>query len=647
VSFAVEGGRPQPEENTAPPSGRSSPIGLDRPAALRIAYRVDLEIQLKEIPTGKLPEQGTEAIDAIADVLAGVPAFADLGFPTKEERREAEAERIAEIEKENTELETAIIQGIVALEWEHTRNPPSVADLLEVTIPSRFLPVDLRVPEAIRIQGWPFVWNTTAETFDDRLDRCQPGDPAHFAGIVDNIEANRKAGTLTLACRDLTAILLGREVSGATLRGLNMRSPAEDLCRELIDKSVPGGDWDVETRGKLRTASRSPARILSDEKRKRVKRERLVLVNHLEYAKDVEKLSYQESKTYGHSIIDADGNDVSEFNTAEGDTYNQLHTRKTEGGGTSEVRQWRVPHGTVITNTAEHNASEYEVRTFTRTITIRVPPTTEAVFGSEKLTVWDAITKLCRKLSIIPEVALGADGSPLVVLVDAEDYLDGRFFRAFARYDKELGKERKHRIVTYGLDVAELAESRDLTAGDRIDWVEVVAIDPDKGVTRRERFGKPGARAEGTGIQIPFHGTTKRSHLKRLARQAWHNANAGELQLSAEIDVPWTTGGGVDDPVLLQAAAGTIVEVAFAAAKRYRGKALEDILKGPPIFLPAQAAKALGRASERAAPSLVFQIAELVHSGSGEGAGAYSCALTLQTMLDDGLSPEELEAADT
>jgi len=277
----------------------------------------------------------------------------------------------------------------------------------------------------------------------------------------------------------------------------------------------------------------------------------------------------------------------------------------------------------------------------TRYVTVRVPPKPETVLGAEQQTVWDGIVRLCAKLSIIPEVTLAENGAPLIVLVDAEDYLDGRSFRVFRRGD------RNHRILTYGRDVAELAESLDLTAGDKVDWVEVYAIDPDTGETRRERYGKVGRKGAGSGQLIPAHGIVDRNHLQRLARQIWSNLNKAQLQVGVEVDVPWTTGGGVDDPDLLQCAAGTLIELAFASAPRYRGRSLEDILRGPPIYLPAQPAKVLARASERAEPSLVFQVAELVHSGSGEGTGSYRCSLTLQTLLDDGVNPERLEVDDT
>lgn len=645
MSFALEGGREGPQERAA--SGfrfgaldQNRTLDIGRTAALRLAMRVDLEIQVPPQPSGVLPDIGAQTIAAIGDVLEGSPAFADVDFPSFEDRAIGERERAEADAVAVEESGTALIQSIVALEWEHTRNPPAVADLLTVTIPSRFLPIDLRVFDNIRIQAWPFVWAVTTESFQDRLDRCLPGDPGHFVGVVDNIEPERKAGRVTLTCRDLTAILLAREVSGRTMRGLDMRANLDVIIDDLIRLSVPGGDvWEVEPRGKLRTMARSPFRILADEKRKKVTRQKVVLVNHLKYAKDVEQLAPGEAYDPDDNLLF--GGDL------EGVTYNQQHSAPTAGGGTSEVRQWRQPHGVLVVNQDQHDGSEYEVRNVTRTITIRVPPTPEQVFESEKMTVWAAIMKVCRKLGVIPEVSLAEDGSPLVVLVDAEDYVDGRFFRAFRRFDAELGRERAHRIITFGLDIAELAESRDLTAGDRVGWCEVIALDPDTGVTRRERFGKPGNREGGTGIQIPYHGITNRTHLKRLARQAWLNANAGELQLAAEIDIPWTTGGGVDDPDLLQCAPGTLVEVVFAAAKRFRGNALEDILKSAPIYLPPQAAKVLGRASEAGNPSLVFQVAELVHSGSTEGDGSYSCSIALQALLDDGLNPEELETEDS
>jgi hypothetical protein len=628
TELAIEGGRPPTVDNLTTLFEREGPVGLDRPAALRIAMRVDLEIFVPEPPSGKLPDLGQRSTDAVGEVLSGIPAFRDL-IPTFDERERTRKERETEEQTRIEDESRAVLQAIVALDWELTRNPPAEPDTLTVVIPSRMLPVDLRVFDSIRIQAWPFVRNAANETFEDRLDRCLPGDPGHFAGIVDNVETNRTEGTLTLTCRDLTAILTAEELNPKTIRGLNMKDPIEDLVAVIIEDSVPGGEnWRVEQRGKLRTAIvRTPARLLSDEKKVRRTTQKVDLVAHtkVETGK-VKELPNYEQRTVAEGL-------------REGDLFEDMElltVRKTESGK-METWQGRLPYNPA----AFANETEYEVRNVTRMVTQRIPPKPTAVFGAQKQTVWGAITRACRKLSIVAEVTLSESGEPTVVLVDAEDYLDGRFFRWFER------DGRRHRIVTYGRDLAELAESRDLTAGDRVDWVEVEAIDPDTGEVRRERFGKRRRGGHNSGQILQAHGFTDRKALKRLARAAWLNLNQGELQLGVEIDNPWTTGGGVDDPDLLQCAAGAIIEVAFASAQRFRGRSLEDILRGPPIYMPAQPARVLAKASERAEPSLVFQVAELVHSGSGEGSGEYRCSMNLQTLLDDGINPDELEVDDT
>jgi hypothetical protein len=198
--------------------------------------------------------------------------------------------------------------------------------------------------------------------------------------------------------------------------------------------------------------------------------------------------------------------------------------------------------------------------------------------------------------------------------------------------------------LVYGGSIESAVESRDLVAGQRVPWVEATSIDPDTGRTRRERYGRSMGSGGDGGQQIYAHGITKPEQLKRLARSAWRQLNQGELQLSVTVSVPWSEGGGVHDPDLLACAAGASVEVVFAAAARQRGRPLEEILKAQGV--PPQAARVLGRASERIRPSLFFQVAELVHSYGGEGDSDYSCTLTLQTWLDDGLTPAELDVED-
>lgn len=626
TDLALEGGRPSADENLSTRFDREGPVGLDRPAALRIAMRVDLEIFVAELPSGKLPEIGQQSIDAVGEVLSGIPIFRDL-TPTKEERAASRSEREAEEQQRIEDNRRAVLQAIVALDWELTRNPPAEPDVLTVTIPSRMLPVDLRAFDSMRIQAWPFVRNAASESFDDRLDRCMPGDPGHFAGIVDNVEVNRTEGTLTLSCRDLTAIPASIDLTPRTVRGLNMADPIEDIVAVILEDTIPGGEnWKVEPRGKLRSSARRPAVLLADEKKEWRISQKVELVSHtVAGTPEVKEISDQATVAEGLRESDLLGD------------MDLLTVRKDPDG---KLRKWK---GRVPYHPEFYDNTEYEVRNVKRLVTVRVPPKPEVVLGSAKQTVWEGITRMCRKLSIIPEVTLSENGEPLVVLVDAEDYLDGRTFRWFER------DGRRHRILTYGRDIAELAESRDLTAGDRVDWVEVEAIDPDTGETRRERYGKKRKHSgrQDAGQILQAHGFTDRVTLQKLARAAWYNLNMGELQLGVEVDIPWSTGGGVDDPDLLRCAAGSIIEIVFASAKRFRGRSLEDILRGSPVYMPAQPARVLAKASERAEPSLVFQVAELVHSGSGEGDGSYRCSMNLQTLLDDGIEPSELEVDDT
>ena len=278
-----------------------------------------------------------------------------------------------------------------------------------------------------------------------------------------------------------------------------------------------------------------------------------------------------------------------------------------------------------------------EIRRVKRWVTETIPPRVEQVFGSRALTIWDAITRLTQMLGVIAEVTLSNSGQPTVVLVDGEEYLDGKVFRLFER------GSRRHRQLVYGSGIEDLTESRDLVAGARVPWVEAVSIDPDTGETRRERYGRGGGIGDG-GEQLFAHGVVQEEALKKLARSAWRQLNQGELQLSLATGLPWSEGGGVLDPDLLDCASGAAVEVVFAAVAKHRGSSLERLLIDQGVPVPA--ARVLARASERVRPALFFQVAELVHSYGGTGDGDYSCTMTLQTFLDDGLKADVIEVED-
>lgn len=574
--------------------------------ALRMRARIDLHIAVPPAPQETTASNGPQSqpydlgeipIEAAFDLAP--PPFEE---PTRKgERRYTYATETIEAEAPRSEGETAVIQQLDGLSWEWGRNAPGKADTLRIDIRSSALPVDSRVIESARVVAWLYVHETTTETHRQRMKRCAVGDEGEFAGIVDNIEVNRLADRITLTCRDLTAIPLSREATPALLASLDLNQTIETVVADLL-KGFPGGEkWSVEPRGKIQGLERRPNFVLAEEKR--VKRR---------YWKGEEGITFVEGAKDDPLTIEFQNRiEVKEFKAQTADI--------------------KILHVDLLPVT---------YRRVAKIVTITVPPTVDSIFGSQSLTIWDAITRICQKLGIIAETTLAGDGSPCVVLVDGEEFLDGTVFRAFNR------NGRNHRIITYGETISEFVESRDLTAGRKVDFVEIAAIDPDTGVTRRERYGRERVEAgAGGGIKIYAHGVTQRAHLKRLAKQAWLQANQGELQLSVGSQVPWTSGGGVNDPDLLGCGAGAMIEIGFKAAQRLRGQAsVEDILMRAGV--PEKAARILGRASERANPSLLFQAVELTHSYSNEGSGSYRCQFQLQTFLDDGLAPGELEAED-
>jgi hypothetical protein len=318
------------------------------------------------------------------------------------------------------------------------------------------------------------------------------------------------------------------------------------------------------------------------------------------------------------------------------------------------------------------------------------------------MSTWDAIVRLCTLLGAIPEVATWSDGSVGIVIVAADElHGGGQFLRPFRRTVE--GVELRHRVLVDGVDVDEVRERRELEAGSRVDFVELVAVDPDEGRTRRSRYGRLGpvaeadltdprarfgyvkdAKASGKGTKTPWvrretgnrrrphgvtsgrgvfmaaHGVTSQQHLDRLAENAWRSLNQGEFKLSpVEIKAPWSHGGGPDDADLLSLAAGAAVELRFRgleglaegrtgrATDENRGTGLARI--GSVEFLSRfyrargvdpEAAAVFARATLARPLSLVFQTVEVRHSFDGEGDGSYSCSMDLQTWLSDGEPPD-------
>lgn len=582
--------------------------------AVRVRTRIDLYCHV--------PEQSLPAVRRPVDLRPKfrdpserevVEGLLERGVAPKRVRLKPESpEAVRSVDRygnptSNIEGDRALIAGLVALDLEWTRNPPAVADTFSIVVRGDALPVDLDLFSSIQVFGWLFVHEDAGEDLDQRQRRCRPGDPGCFGGIVDEIERDDAEGVLRLECRDFTAVLLAREAGPALIKSCDVAQPLPQIVEYLV-RAVPGGDnWVVETRGQV--GGKTLSQRLSEEKRT-LERKGFwsgVPIRRPEVKKTQARVPSRRTLRFGG---------------AGGRFDAGLDLEQTE----EPLSQ--VPVGPPPPVKRVYTPAKYKTKI--------QKPTPDRVFGTSKQSIWEAITKACSLAGVVAEVGVSSTGQPMVVLVDGLEIQQGTVFRAFER-----GK-RKHRVVTHGADLGQLVERRQLTGGRRVRWVEVYSTDPVTGKTLRERFddgpaagtipGTEGAAKEHStdnGITLFAHGTHSAAELQHLARVAFSQVNRGELELTFSLQLPWTTGGSVFDADLLWCASGALMEVQFARADRFRGLQLEEALRR--LGVPREAAAKLARASERLQPSLVFQVAELMHTVGADG--EYRADIIAQRML--------------
>lgn len=121
-----------------------------------------------------------------------------------------------------------------------TRNLPAVADELDVTFSASLLPVGLTALEGARVTVWLYehqqIWN------------CLPGQPGMFVGLADELSRDRSERTITLRCRDMTAVCLDAKISTAELKLIDISKSAslEGLVKLLLGFAGPfAADWKV------------------------------------------------------------------------------------------------------------------------------------------------------------------------------------------------------------------------------------------------------------------------------------------------------------------------------------------------------------------------------------------------------------------
>jgi len=139
-----------------------------------------------------------------------------------------------------------------------TLNSYRQADTASVTIPFRALPIDPRIIRALAIEIFmanldpgdyaeamgPIGASNPLPTAPDTVDPFTPSPSNQvFAGFVDSVEVNQDGDdTITLECRDQTAIFINGEVPQQALSGL-----PRDLPLDLVISQILIGDAKAQT----------------------------------------------------------------------------------------------------------------------------------------------------------------------------------------------------------------------------------------------------------------------------------------------------------------------------------------------------------------------------------------------------------------
>lgn len=526
--------------------------------------------------------------------------------------------------------DVARIQMIEPLSLDWTRNPPSVPDEFTVTVRSVTVPVDLRIIRGMQVGAWLYVHEDASEDLQARAARCQVGTPGYFGGVVDVVKRTSDGRELTLECRDYTAIPMATTLDLEQLDGISLDQPLPDIVRALIDL-VPGGDqWVIVPRGQMATLG-VPAYDLADEVKVRVASR--------------EQDARPKGNLYG--MVGAFGN----LDNVTLDPASAELVMLPDGPGFVDRGRADALKGLFISPRDADRASYFLAnpekfvtgsgprKIPARVVSKTVPPTWAQLLGGAD-TVWEAITRLSQLMGAVAEVAVLDGGAVGVVLVDALELQLGDVLRPFERDGSAA------RVFEFGSNIVNMTDGRQLLGGQRIDWAEVQAADPVTGKMRRGRYGRSERSGAGSdhGLTVTAHGFTDQSHLDRLAKAAWLNANSGELELAVTTDDPWSLGGGPDDADLLGCGGGAVVDIDFAGLALADGVPLAVALRA--LGVPEDAADTLAAASAAASPSLRFQAVEVKHSYSQTDDGSYSCDLTLQTFLDDGSEHGAIDVGD-
>lgn len=482
------------------------------------------------------------------------------------------------------------IAGYVPTSYEWVRNAPGTADTVTISLDAEDMPFDLRVIEhgGGIVEAWLYE--------HDRPEVCFSGAPGYFAGIIDKIERDPFAPSVMIEARDFTALLLEREMTADELNAFQAESFAslEAIVRRLLLLKAGTEAWEIQS---LTTSARLPLEAIGYVEPTRIEIKQAVLRGDKQVTEKV------DGKTTVIEGVDEAGN-----------AKTVAKTRK---------------------KTAKAYRMSYRVPTPGEILASRVQFLAGLVTAEKKSNVWDAITNICARFGVVPEVDVGFEGRGRITLVDAGELQTSDSFRPFTRGD------RAWRKLTVGEDVAVLRESLELAANERRpDFVVVSSTDQESGQTYRacwppgmdqERPKQKGDKPV-NGLFQTIEGITNTQHLQRLAAKAFAALAHNQFSLTVGTAVPWSSGGSPNDPDLLDVAFSAALEIEFAGFDKLVAR--PELIIQRRIGIDRQTAQRIADAGERiGALSLLFQIVEVQHSWGGGSDPSYSCTMTCRQFL--------------
>lgn len=248
--------------------------------------------------------------------------------------------------------------------------------------------------------------------------------------------------------------------------------------------------------------------------------------------------------------------------------------------------------------------------------------TLDTLADGNETAVWDTVCQVCARLGVVPELSLGRDGVPEVLLVDALDLQTSDALRPFERAG------RVARALTLGQSAGMIDETLRFARGtDLPDIVVVQSLDHEtKQITEAAWPPTPPKGVDKPRISYQVaEGVAGQAALQKLAADAWAAARSRQVEFEVETWSPWTDGGGPGDPDLLDCGAGAALMLLEHPDETHQ-RALRRERVGFPALLRAR----LERAGRRR--DTLFQVLEVTHSYGPE---EYTCKLKLGAYLGE------------